>query len=240
MYMFIKSIPISATATAADYIVNASVNLGSWTSDASDLNTVYWYIVPTNGTQPTFNSANFPTGVFTDGTFSALFTNGSNTPPSSNLTFQIAAGAQIGFAFVNVTGGLSGYGSNQYGGAQGSTHVFYSALAVPNDSSNTPGGYTNASKYDSGSVENCSLQTAKVTNKSSPPTAATGKCFGTTAQTNAAPTCSQVSGQTWEYFWNDMGGGSDDFDYNDGVYQFSCTSGSGTSGTGQTGVVLIN
>jgi Flp pilus assembly protein TadG len=241
MYMFIKSIPISATATAADYVVNAIFNTGSFTSSASDLNRIFWYVVPSNGTVPTWNSGNFPNGVFADGTFTELYSNGSsNLPPSNNSTFQIASGAQIGFAFVNVTGGLNNYGNNQYGGTPGSTHVFYSSLAIPNDSSNTPGGYTNASLYDTGTIQNCSLQTAQVTNPNSPPGVPNAGHCSTTTQTNADPTCNQLGSQTWKYFWNDMGGGTDDFDYNDGEYTFSCSSGSGSSGTGQTGVVLIN
>jgi hypothetical protein len=38
------------------------------------------------------------------------------------------------------------------------------------------------------------------------------------------------------YAWNDMGGGSEDFDYNDGQYSFQC---SGAT-SGPTSVLLVN
>ena len=46
-----------------------------------------------------------------------------------------------------------------------------------------------------------------------------------------------MNGNTYKYWWNDMGGGGDDKDYNDSYYTFSCTVGAG-SGTGNTEVVL--
>ncbi len=249
MYMFVQSIPIYATATAAYEGSIGSVNAANWGSNAGDHNTIYWYIVPTNGTVPVFNSAHFPTGTFTDGTFTALFTNSSsNVPPTSNLTFSVPPGAQIGFALVNVTGGLINYGDNQYGGTPGSTHVFYSQLTIPNDSTNNPGGYTTAADYTNGltctgrhppsgckTIENCSLQTQQVTG-SSLPTPTAGKCF-TTAQTNASPTCAQMNGSNWYYSWNDMGGSTDDFDYNDAQFTFTCSG--GLQGNGITNGVLL-
>ena len=263
--IFVKSIPVTATATAADVFVQGKVSAGNFKSNAGDRNTVYYYFVPQSGNPPVFNAADFPSGTYTDGTFTALFTNGgSNNPPSSNLTFTVPAGQQVGFALVNVTGALSNYGDNQYGGTPGSTHVFYSQLSIPNSSTNTPGGYTNASKYTNGqscgsggygygygygyghggynpncgTVENCSLETQQVTG-STLPTPASGSC-STTAQTNAAPSCAQLNGQTWQYSWNDMGGTTDDFDYNDAQFTFTCSGGTaGGSGT-RDGVVLIN
>jgi hypothetical protein len=59
---------------------------------------------------------------------------------------------------------------------------------------------------------------------------------------NAQVSCSQRAGQTIGFFWNDMGGPSDDLDYNDAQYKFSCASSSGSSGSGSggpTSVVLI-
>src|ERR1019366_5364063 len=65
-----------------------------------------------------------------------------------------------------------------------------------------------------------------------------------TELTNAAPSCSALNGSTYKYAWNDMGGTSDDKDYNDMVYQFSCSGGSSGSGSGNgtttTGLILTN
>jgi hypothetical protein len=45
-----------------------------------------------------------------------------------------------------------------------------------------------------------------------------------------------LNGETWRYYWNDMGAGRDDYDFNDGVFSFSCSS----SGTPNTGVILTD
>ena len=252
MYMFVQSIPISATATAAFEGSVGNVNAANWASNAGDHNTIYWYLVPTDGSVPVFKTSNFPNGTFSDGTFTALFTNATtNVPPTSNSTFSVPPGRSVGFALVNVTGGLANYGNNQYGGTPGTTHVFYSQLTIPNDSSNNPGGYTNKADYTNGltctgknppsgcgKIENCSLQTIQVTG-SSLPTPKAGGCF-TAAQTNASPTCAALAGQTWSYYWNDMGGTTDDFDYNDASFTFTCSGGlSGGNGL-VNGVLLTN
>jgi hypothetical protein len=52
--------------------------------------------------------------------------------------------------------------------------------------------------------------------------------------TNAATSCSNLGGNTYQYDWNDMGGNFDSYNYgNDMQYQFSCSGGSG-SGNGTT------
>ena len=73
------------------------------------------------------------------------------------------------------------------------------------------------------------------------PTPASRKCFPyTKPMTNAQVSCSQIAGQTIAFFWNDMGGATDDLDYNDAQYKFSCSSSGGSgSGSGPTSVVLI-
>ena len=60
--------------------------------------------------------------------------------------------------------------------------------------------------------------------------------------TNAAPSCSALSGNTYQYNWNDMGGSTDTYNYgNDMQYSFSCSGGSGSgNGTSTSSVVLTN
>lgn len=63
-----------------------------------------------------------------------------------------------------------------------------------------------------------------------------------TVMTNAAPSCSALGGNSYQYNWNDMGGSFDSYNYgNDMQYSFSCSGGSGSgNGTSTSGVVLTN
>lgn len=63
-----------------------------------------------------------------------------------------------------------------------------------------------------------------------------------TAMTNASPSCAALSGNSYQYNWNDMGGSFDSYNYgNDMQYSFSCSGGSGSgNGTSTSGLVLTN
>ena len=64
---------------------------------------------------------------------------------------------------------------------------------------------------------------------------------GTQALTYAAPTCTNLNGNSYQFAFNDMGGNPDDYDYNDLVFQLHCSGGSGSgTGTGTTGVILTD
>src|SRR5262249_27019884 len=83
--------------------------------------------------------------------------------------------------------------------------------------------------YSSAPDNDCSLQVQTVTDPKHPPTAETPTkknptlCYDKNP-TNAAPSCAGLSNQTMLYSWNDMGGiNADDYDYNDLVYQFTCS-----------------
>ena len=63
-----------------------------------------------------------------------------------------------------------------------------------------------------------------------------GSCFsGLPAY--ATVNCAQAAGMTLYYYWNDMGGATDDKDYNDAVYTVTC---SAAGGGGPKGLVLTN
>src|SRR5262249_43771925 len=132
-----------------------------------------------------------------------------------------------GASCMNGTNG-TGYGSNGYGAAQGSQHGFYSQL--------NPARKT---VYPSFTC-NATLQTRQVTdptNNPAPSVPSSGGCLSaSTPQTNAAASCSGLNGETWRYYWNDMGAGHDDYDFNDGVYSFSCSSPS----LPNTGIILTD
>ncbi len=232
-----SSIGVVVSATAKDPIVTATINLNGWTSDAGDGNSIYWYKVPQDDSIPPFNST-----TKADGTYNLIFSNVISTP--ATLSSSIAAAQQVGFAFVNQTAAHSpGWNyCNQYGGCTGSTHIFYSQLNNPNGASSTdvPAGadgygYSTTSGYAGGVVKNCSLEVQSYTSTAPTNPPSTGSCTTPAANQLFSPSCAQLNGQSVHYSWNDMGGGSDDLDYNDGQYNFNCTGGGGS-----TGVILTD
>ncbi len=241
--LVMNSITVTVAAKAKDPIVTASVDFGGWTTDAYDGNTLYWYKVPDDGSLPSYDTAHANQAGY-NSAFHAILANIVNNPPATSRSFTIAAAQQIGFAFVNITGGkcpiagctpLTNYGSNGYGGAFSSVHVFFSQLNPPNYSSY---GYQPGPRL-SGAACNATLLTALVDPHNPYPTAPsanTGHCQPAVANPVAAPACSQLGANSFRYFWNDMGSGTDDFDFNDGAYNFSCSS----AGLPNTGVILTD
>ena len=59
---------------------------------------------------------------------------------------------------------------------------------------------------------------------------ASSQCF-TTLPSYAYPSCAQLNGQYANYYWNDMGGTTDDKDYNDAEISAKCSAGSGNTAT---------
>jgi Flp pilus assembly protein TadG len=221
MALVTTGIPVSVTAEAENPIVTAKFDSGNFYSSAYDLNVAYWYVVPSDGSLPTtaelnlmWSNASLPCGA-TSGTL------------GSPVTVQLPASQKIGFVLKNTTGGKCGYGSNQYGGAQGSTHYFYSQEFPPS-----------ATAYPSVSSDR-SLQILSAPSDgyiTNPPVGSFSSPSSPTPYIiPAAASCSQLLGQTYLFAWNDMGGGTDDLDYNDMEYTFSCSA----PGSVNTGVVLV-
>ncbi len=201
MRLFMASVPAAVSATAANPIVTATIQLGSFNSSAADKNSIAWYAVPCDNSVPP-NSA-----------LTTIFSN-VGPPPSGAINLAITSTQKIGFALINVTGGQFNYGNNQYGGTPGSIHYFYSHLNPPSQVA-----------YPS-VTQNCSLQVFAVTTGQTPPAPTQGICF-TAPFADAAPNCAGITGQTLTFDWNDMGGNPDDKDYNDAVYSFSCSTPAG-------------
>lgn len=145
----------------------------------------------------------------------------SNTSSSTTKSFtvQLTGSQKIGFALYNVTGGRSSYGSNGHGAASGSKHWFYSHLSPPNSVA-----YPSITK-------DCSLEVTTSTGAFT-----SGSCFST-QQTYAALNCSLAPGKTIYYWWNDMGGSTDDYDFNDMSYNVTCSK---NSSAASNAVVLVN
>jgi Flp pilus assembly protein TadG len=204
MAMFTKSFNVTTTSLAGPAYgsgsavgtqMNVSFSAGAFSASAADANTIYWYIVPTDGSVPPSSALN------------ALWTNDTKNPvPSPASSYQVGSNQKIGFAMKNVTGGLSNYGSNQYGGTAGSTHMFYSSQSPPSTVAYPGEGQNNVKVCTSGTESNCE-QHGSVSTSS-----------------NAMPSCAAMGNATYTYAWNDMGGSTDDLDYNDAVYQISCSS----------------
>lgn len=237
-----NSISAVVSARAKDPIVNATVDLNGWTSDAGDGNSVYWYKVPQDGSIPSFSQSNID-----NQTYNLIYSNTVTT--AATLSFSVASAQKMAFAFVNVTGGHSTNWNycNQYGGCTGTTHIFYSQLNNPNAATSTQSpngpGYPNGSSYNGGSVKNCSLQVSSYTGTAPTQSPTYGATPGTSCLTppaqispNFAPSCAAMGANKLHYAWNDMGGPTDDTDYNDGQYNFSCS----TSGIPNTGVILTD
>jgi hypothetical protein len=150
----------SATAQRGRPVRQVSFEVDHFNADAWDANSIYWYVVPEDD------------GIPKDEDLNLLLSNDPATPgPSLPTTIQIGVNDVVGFAMVNVTGGMRSYGNNSYGQPPGSVHKFYSHKSPEN-------------MRQSGHVD-CTL--------------------GTT-----------------HHAWDDNGGGSDDNDYNDATYDYSC------------------
>ena len=216
--------PINVTATAQNPVYNITINLAGFSSSASDLDAVSYYVVPADNSVPPLSAT------------TQIFSNASGSSNAS-VTVQLTASQKLGFMLTNTTGGNSqtvcavvlfiktcrtvsdGYGYNQYGGAQGSVHYFYSHLSPPSQAA-----YPWV-------TQNCSLQ---VTTGSVSP--GSGSCYGS-LPTYATVNCVKASGLTLNYSWNDMGGPIDDRDYNDADYTVTCSK---VDGSVSKGLVLTN
>jgi Flp pilus assembly protein TadG len=217
------SMTASVTATAENPIRTVTINSNSLqtSSDAADHNIVYMYAVPLDNSVPTTSNLKL------------IYDNDPKQASSnpSSVTLTVAASQNVGFALKNVTGGLSGYGKNGYGGAQGSTHWMYSHLSPP------------SSKAYTSVTQNCLIETKDTTSNTNDLGSApsSGSCFSKTPgqyTQNLALDCTKNAGKVIRYYWNDMGGTSDDHDYNDAAYNVTCPT-DGIDPNGPTGVALI-
>jgi hypothetical protein len=230
------SIKIAASATAENPLTNtATVNVGQpssgsgplvSSSDAGDHNVIYMYAIPADNSAPK------------DADLVQIFDNDPSKANSNPKTVSLTALASqnIGFALKNTTGGLHPYGTNGYQGKQGTTHMMYSHLNPPSKIA-----------YPS-QTKNCLVETNDVTSSPTSTAAApsSGSCFSTKPgqyTQNLSLDCNKSAGKIIRYYWNDMGGPSDDHDYNDAAYSVQCPSAPSTqannSGNGPKGVVLI-
>ncbi len=223
MRILYATIPVSATAVAINPPVSINVDATDFNSDAGDTNTIWYYLVPSDGSTP--NPSTF--------TSSQKIASNVGTNPSSFSIPASSSSTKVGFALQNTTGTNSGwYGCTQYEEAStpalttyaqcyGHEQWFFSTLSPPSDYSGNVSGYTAV-------TQNCSLQTklsSSAPANNTPPV--TGSCFSS-LPTDATFSCAELTNTYITYYWNDMGWYTDDKDYNDFEYTLSC-SGSSTS-----------
>lgn len=248
------SVPITASAEGPAYQLQVT-KTGGFSSSAYDSDSVYFYVASSDGTLPTTTSA--MTLLFTnDPSVDANYANDN----ASAKSIRIGGNDSVGFALVNKTGGLTAYGKNAYGAVQGSTHYFYSSAIVPSatayPSQNSFYTGTTSSNYW-GKNTTCNRTTITTTVTSYVPTSSSscnahpcttlsggvvlennllvgGSCA---TQSTATQTCLDLYNNPLSFSWNDMGGGSDDFDYNDAVYTVTCVPTS--SATQPSSVILV-
>jgi Flp pilus assembly protein TadG len=246
MQLVTSSLSVSASATAVNPTVTITITTNNFQSSAWDGNTLWYWLVSSSDQTAIPNPNNFASS-------QKLASNVPGNSTNANVTFTASATQLIGIALQNVTGEVGGnYGCNQYqtapagsyqwsngryeyvaGTCQGSTQWFFSNIMPPSDSS------YNVSSIDTGYVteaSNCSLQTSLTSSlptSINPPTS--GSCL-TSLPSNSTFSCRSIGSQYLTFYWNDMGGNVDDYDYNDAEISVSC-SGTGTGNTA-TGVYL--
>jgi Flp pilus assembly protein TadG len=196
MSLFTKSLIVSTSATAQNPVVTATFDTGGFVSYACDTNQVYWYVVPANGGVPDASAMNL------------LWSNDNANPPAQ-VSFNVAASAQIGFAIKNTTGarpsslGGCNYGNNGYGAHPGDTQWLYSSLQPPSlDYNIAPGGTATNTHAVYETNQDCALVVEKGTYSSrngtwSYPSAPQGQCYttsGNSENTNTYNRYGQMTG----------------------------------------------
>ncbi len=223
------SMSVTVTAQAVDPVISPIYKAPLGSSDASDNNIIYWYAVPLDGGPP---KASDLTMVYNNDPSKA-----AQNP--ATLAMKVAASQNVGFALKNITGGLHYYSQNGYGAKGNSTNWSYSHLSPP--SSKAYSKVTQNCMMETKDVSSIVAQNANASAADMPNAPSSGTCFdikpGTYTQ-NLALDCSSANnaGKTIRYYFNDMGGSSDDHDYNDAAFNVSCPA--ATSGV-PSGVALI-
>ncbi|MGH6994909.1 MAG: pilus assembly protein TadG-related protein [Stellaceae bacterium] len=264
-------ITVSASATAQNPVVAASFSMGGFVSYACDINEIYWYIVPASGGVPDASALNLlwsnntesPT---TTGTFNVAASAkiGFAIENITGARDSSLGGCNYG---NNMYGSQPGdtqwlYSSLQPpsldwntapGGASTGTNGTYEttqdcALVIEQGTYNSR---TGSWSYPSAPQGQCYTASglSENTNTYNRYGSMDGVCDNcgsgatmTTEMTNAAPSCSDLGGNSYQYDWNDMGGTFDSYNYgNDMQYSFSCSGGSGSgNGTSTSSVTLTN
>jgi hypothetical protein len=209
----------------------------SWTS-SSQCNGGFGATVPTNSGFPTV-SATTP--------LAFMFVNMNNGQAPSGQTGygQNQYGAQPGTyhlyntEWMNTSANISsGYGPSE--NADNSTSYIYQITGYYLTQATSNYAAINHSLPTSNPQgPNCALVIVQVNPNAlptSPPSTEAGRCSVDTDPNAGAQfanlSCQQIAGRTFYYWWNDMGGNPDDYNYDDLAYTLQCLPGTGTPNGG--------
>jgi Flp pilus assembly protein TadG len=208
MSLAVKSIPVTAVATAKNPMVIFNLDFAKFNFDgtAIDADAIYWYRVPEDGSLPALSDLQLV----------ATNTSVSAASPSSQICTNSTQ--KIGFAMSNSPGGnIHAAYTNAYGGTFGNTYYYYSQIFPP-----TLQAYPHQ-------ATDCALEIlALEPDGSTVPPFSSGHCITSeaTAYSSLTPqgvlNCIGLNGASMVFYWNDLGGPTDDIDYNDAVFTIQC------------------
>lgn len=252
MRLVSSSFAVSASATAVNPTVTITLTANNFKSSAADGNTLWYWLITAGSESAIPNPNNFASSQL-------LASNVPGTSTNTAVTFTASSTQEVGIALENVTGELSDYGCNQYQTApvtyqwqqvSGRYGYTWQQVAVTGSCQNTKQWFfsnempPSGNSYDISSIDtgyqnvtqNCSLISAVTSTAPSTLTPPSGGSCSSSLPANSYFSCNKLNGQYLTLYWNDMGGNTDDKDYNDAEITVSCA-GSGTGNTA-TGVYL--
>jgi len=199
--LFVPSVNVSATGTAAEPLVTADLSLGHVNNQACDANTLSIYLVPKNTAGTGYDYSISALSALPQTSFVTVGPTATSTLP------PIGANQPLGIRLQNETGGGScNYGANQYGAQPLSYNLFYSSLL---ENGMSPSETNNSVTYTAVTTTNTSNNkitqvsvTQPVNPTSTPPTSTTihtGSSLSLSTFTpglNCTLTSSSTSGST--------------------------------------------
>lgn len=168
--------------------------------------------------------------------YSSFLANGD--PPDQNeIANQLNTTINPATGYSYATQIVPAVPTNGKGYVPSATKATPTACPNPYSTSNPQNAQPVATNYPTTGATNCALYIVKDPASTSPnPNYANNNvCFspsGTPGYQYAALSCQNYAGHKYAFFWNDMGGNTDDTDYNNGTLVISCA--------GASYVLLIN
>ncbi len=122
--IFVPSVNVSATGTAAEPLVTADLSLGHVNNQACDANTLSIYLVPKNSAGTAYDYSITALNALPQSSFVTVGPTATSSLPA------IGANQPLGIRLQNITGGgtCNWHGTNQYGSQPQSYNLFYSSL----------------------------------------------------------------------------------------------------------------
>lgn len=227
MGVAIPSMTVDLSATAANPQVKFYLDVVNFdfSAEAGDLDGLYWFKVPADGSSPLPGDLEF------------IINNMTATAPTT-ITACISSAQKIGFSFsVSPAGKFHYYNVNTYGGRYGQTYYYHSTLFPPSKEAYPAWPHDGALQIVD--VASDGSYPPPTTSTFSPPGTHGYGYFPANAQPMAAVastgavSCAGLAGRAIHLYWNDMGPNDDpelvpnaydDFNYTDGEITFGCES----------------